>query len=294
MKNSGRFSNPCNKILFIKLFLVTLIVLSICVIINTIILYKKIVTIYNAEPAYDYRINIFGNDGEFPKDIIDFASNLDDPAHFLTIEQTFLPFNSENYNVVSIALDTNTFMQLLATTPSSNKPYFVLSSLYSIDANFSDNISIYLGEDKIEISNFSNSKIPLGAMSNITIPTSLGPTLLLITTQETANELYELFPTNQQRQISIYYETTDGKILTKQMESFSPKQISNTQIWDVQDFSKNSLWAHSITFKRYIFIILLSLYTLTLETMIIFTAFTIKECYNYHSNNISQNNRRNL
>ena len=101
-------------------------------------------------------------------------------------------------------------------------------------------------------------------------------------TQKVANELYAQYPVTQQRQISIYYQTEDGKTLTKQMESYSPKEVSGTQIWDCQDYTRNSLWAISTRVKKIIWNSCLIIFTSLLESVILFSAFSLKK--NYYSN----------
>ena len=117
-------------------------------------------------------------------------------------------------------------------------------------------------------------------MSNVPLPNV--PSLLLVTTQKVANELYAQYPVTQQRQISIYYQTEDGKTLTKQMESYSPKEVSGTQIWDCQDYTRNSSWAISTRVKKIIWNSCLIIFTSLLESVILFSAFSLKK--NYYSN----------
>lgn len=267
------------KATYKKMAFAVLAILSVCVLANGYILYNEIIQINVIAPAYDYRIAVFGNDGNYPEEAVAFASSLNDKLSNVVIEQIGVNFNSQGYNVFCVALDRDTFVNWYTAPIDTQKPYAVLSSLYSIGLGETENISVYVKDTALNVIGVSPDEIPCGAMSNVPLPSSMGPTLLLVTTQEVANELYELSPSTRQRQISIYYQTDDGKALTKQMETYSPKQISGTQIWDNQDYTKNSSWAISTLLKKVIRDICVIVFTILLESVILFSAYSLKKNY---------------
>lgn len=163
-----------------------------------------------------------------------------------------------------------------------SEPHFRGSFLFLYGGLWSgyENIAVSVKNTAINIVGVNHTEIPFGAMSNVPLPNV--PSLLLVTTQKVANELYAQYPVTQQRQISIYYQTEDGKTLTKQMESYSPKEVSGTQIWDCQDYTRNSSWAISTRVKKIIWNSCLIIFTSLLESVILFSAFSLKK--NYYSN----------
>lgn len=276
-----------NKWKYIAVFTL-LIIMAGCVLINAYLLYSKVFPTNIAPPAYDYRIAVFGNDGTYPEEVVSFARGLNDELPNVSIEQLGigLKCNSPGYQVYCVALDSDTFAKWYPEVIQTQKPYAVLSSFYSVGLGDTDHIAVSIKDTTIHIAGVSNNEIPLGAMSNVSLPKS--PSLLLVTTQEVANSLYEQSGSTQQRQISIYYETENGNKLTKEMEAYSAKEVSGTQVWDSQDYTKNSLWAASTQVKKIFWGGGLIVFTLLLEGIILFAGFSIKK--NYYDNKFNHQN----
>lgn len=274
--NQGKRRN--NKWKYIAVFTL-LIIMAGCVLINAYLLYSKVFPTSIAPPAYDYRIAVFGNDGTYPEETVSFARGLNNKLPNVAIEQLGigLKCNSPGYQVYCVALDSDTFAEWYPVSIKTQEPYAVLSSFYSVGLGKVENISVSLEDTTIPIVGVSNEEIPLGAMSNVSLPQS--PSLLLVTTQEVANNLYKQSDSTQQRQISIYYQTENGNDLTKEMEAYSSKEVSGTQVWDSQDYTKNSLWAVSTQVKKILWGGGLVLFTLLLEGIILFAGFSIKKNY---------------
>lgn len=82
-----------------------------CVLLNAYILYCKIIPVGNVKPTYDYRIAVFGNDGIYPEEAVNFASSLNDELPNAVIEQIGIKIDCrpQGYNVYCVALDSETF-----------------------------------------------------------------------------------------------------------------------------------------------------------------------------------------
>ena len=282
MKKTNNEGSRANNKWKCLLAFTSLAILAGCVLLNAYILYCKIIPVGNVKPTYDYRIAVFGNDGIYPEEAVNFASSLNDELPNAVIEQIGIKIDCrpQGYNVYCVALDSETFANWYPVPITTQRPYAVLSSFHSIGLGEIENIAVSVKNTAINIVGVNHTEIPFGAMSNVPLPNV--PSLLLVTTQKVANELYAQYPVTQQRQISIYYQTEDGKTLTKQMESYSPKEVSGTQIWDCQDYTRNSLWAISTRVRKIIWNSCLIIFTSLLESVILFSAFSLKK--NYYSN----------
>ena len=111
MKKTNNEGSRANNKWKCLLAFTSLAILAGCVLLNAYILYCKIIPVGNVKPTYDYRIAVFGNDGIYPEEAVNFASSLNDELPNAVIEQIGIKIDCrpQGYNVYCVALDSETF-----------------------------------------------------------------------------------------------------------------------------------------------------------------------------------------